>query len=535
MAQLLRRYAGLDIGRTGGPGQQTSLFIRGGNSNHTLLLVDGVVVNSGSTGAAALQHLDPDLIERIEVLKGPRSSLYGSSAIAGVVQVFTRKGPRSGVDVGARLGSHQSRDLRAHAAWHGDDASRVSLAASSQRVDAFKPLADNPRERDYSQNSLSLDARRAFGNGDVVLSIWNSQAQVGYLDFFGTTELDQDTRNRSLRLATNQLLRPAWALEAAVSTMTDRVEQTQGDDYARTHATTLSTRNRWTLSPGQDLSLDLAWTDETLRALSGSAFGSTPVAEHRDHLATGLQYQLDSRLLLLQATLSHEDHDAFEDQLLWNLDTGWRIGERFTVLALAGTGFRAPTVLDRFGFGGNPALDPERSRSAELGLRWVPDNRLRLELRVFENRVRDLVIFDSGSFSLQNVDRARTRGVEASAFWQRGPWRADFSASAQDPEDRGTGKTLVRRSRESAGLGLGWSGSRLGLHAELIARGPRRAVNDEQLGGYALFNLGGSLVLGDGWSLQWRAENLLDADYQSAAGFNEPGQSGWLGLRWQSD
>ena len=201
----------------------------------------------------------------------------------------------------------------------------------------------------------------------------------------------------------------------------------------------------------------------------------------------------------------------------------------------AGTGFRAPTVLDRFGFGGNPALDPERSRSAELGLRWVPDNRLRLELRVFENRVRDLVIFDSGSFSLQNVDRARTRGVEASAFWQRGPWRADFSASAQDPEDRGTGKTLVRRSRESAGLGLGWSGSRLGLHAELIARGPRRAVNDEQLGGYALFNLGGSLVLGDGWSLQWRAENLLDADYQSAAGFNEPGQSGWLGLRWQSD
>ena len=178
VAQLLRRYAGLDIGRTGGPGQQTSLFIRGGNSNHTLLLVDGVVVNSGSTGAAALQHLDPDLIERIEVLKGPRSSLYGSSAIAGVVQVFTRKGPRSGVDVGARLGSHQSRDLRAHAAWHGDDASRVSLAASSQRVDAFKPLADNPRERDYSQNSLSLDARRAFGNGDVVLSIWNSQAQV---------------------------------------------------------------------------------------------------------------------------------------------------------------------------------------------------------------------------------------------------------------------------------------------------------------------------------------------------------------------
>ena len=533
VAQIIQRLAGIDIGRTGGPGRQTSLFIRGGNSNHTLVLVDGVPINSGSTGAAALQHLDPDLVERIEVLRGPRASLYGSSALAGVIHVITRRPAGRGLGFEAGLGADGGRNLATHGQWQDGSGLQFAVAASAQRVERFRPRTHNPRETDYAQRGVSLNLSRPLGDARVFANLWQSTAQVGYLDFSGTTELDQDTENRSARLGASGDVGP-WSWQADLLQMSDQVQQQQSADFAKTYATTLATRLGRRLGDRQQLWLDLSWTDEDLRALSGSDFGAGPVAEQREYGSAGLLFDHRGDRLLLQAVVSHEDRAVFDAPLLWNLDAGWRLGPRLTLLGLAGRGFRAPTVLDRFGFGGNPDLRPETSRSLELGLRWQPLAGLRTELRAFENRVDDLLSFDLGTFTLQNIERARTRGLELSSVWQHQGWRVDAGFSAQQPENLSTGQPLLRRSQRSGSLAVAWNGSRHGWHAEVVAVGERPDFGGARLGGYALLNVGGRLTLGDGFSLLARVDNLLDADYQTAAGFREPNLSGSLAIRWES-
>lgn len=531
IASLLRRFAGIDIGRTGGPGAQTSLFVRGGNSNHLLVLVDGVPINSGTTGAAALQHIDPDLIERIEVLKGPRASLYGSSAVAGVIQVFTRAGRPGQAELAARIGAFGSSEAELSAGFSDRRGATLSVAVSTQRVDRYRPRSDSPIERDYSQSGATLRGTMPVGEATLRASLWHSQAQVGYLDFTGTVPLDQDTANRSATIGVDLAPGP-WTLAVDLQSMKDEIVQRDSADYARTRRHTVAAQLARALGARDRVTLDLSWTDEDLRALAGSGFGATPVAERRDHLAAGLHWLHSGEHLDLQALLAHEEHEIFDAPLLWNLDAAWHLGDRWSLLALAGTGFRAPTVLDRFGFGGNPSLEPERSRSLELGLRWQPDASARAELRLFENRVEDLVTFDLGSFTLQNIEQARTRGAELSTAMQLGHWRADANLFVQEPENRSTGQRLLRRSRTGGGLSLSGAAGRVHFGVELIARGARSDFGGARLGGYGLLNANASLDLGEGWRMALRVENLLDKDYQTAAGFREPGSSAWLEMRW---
>jgi vitamin B12 transporter len=213
--------------------------------------------------------------------------------------------------------------------------------------------------------------------------------------------------------------------------------------------------------------------------------------------------------------------------------------------AAIGTAYHAPDSTTRFGFGGNPGLQPERSRQGQLGLRWTTGPGQELRLSAFENRIDGLIQYVLTNpvacnsppfnciFQAQNVESARIRGAEAEYRWHSGPWQLRGSYSIQDPRDLTTGEMLLRRARRNALASALYETGRLSADAELQLAGPRVDFGPVNLGGYALLNLGGRYELAPGWSVQLRLDNAFDRRYELASGYNTPGRTLTLAMRYR--
>src|SRR5210317_2130850 len=183
LAELLRFEAGIDIGRNGGPGQATSFFMRGTESNHTLVLIDGVRMNPGTIGGAAIQHIAPEVIERIEIVKGARSALFGTDAIGGVINIITRRAEDAFIEGSLEFGSFDTRSGYA-SGGNRSNTGEFGVTINWQTTDGYAPRTDSDIERGYENLSANLHASRHLKNGDVSVRHWQTSGTVEYLDFF---------------------------------------------------------------------------------------------------------------------------------------------------------------------------------------------------------------------------------------------------------------------------------------------------------------------------------------------------------------
>ncbi|MGQ0585920.1 MAG: TonB-dependent receptor domain-containing protein [Gammaproteobacteria bacterium] len=542
IAELLRLHAGVEVGRNGGPGAVTSVFIRGGESTHTLVLVDGIRINPSSSGGAALQNISPDAIERIEIVKGPRATLYGSDAIAGVINIITRAPAVPAAEVRGRAGSFGTRDASLFAAA-GDGASGVALQAQHIKSDGFPPQPALTQDRGFRNSTASVRATTRSGEVSFGAQAWLAGGTSEYTGFFGPA--DQDFRNQVLAVDASATPLPAWALHLGLSRMLDEVTQNQSADFVRTERFALDWSNVIALGAGSHLSLGTWLAREEVRA---ALFGSA-VAEDRDVASAFVQYEVAAGPHRALAALSAADHDAFGTRTDWNAEYGFDLSARTRLVAAAGTGFRAPDATDRFGFGGNPDLEPERARNYEAGVRYEIAPRHGAELRLFRASVDDLVsvecvgnCFDADPFNdvfmAVNVDEYRNRGAELSWRLDAGGWSANASLLVQEPRSAarpdpcsGT-QRLCRRADESAAAGVLRRWNRYSLGLDALAVGERVDFAGAPLAGYALLNLTAGAELGK-FQVGARIENLLDRDYQTAAGFSQAGRSAYLTLGWR--
>jgi vitamin B12 transporter len=237
LAELLRFEAGLDIGRNGGPGQATSIFMRGTESNHTLVLVDGVRINPGTIGGAALQHIDPEVVERIEIVRGSRSSLYGTDAIGGVINIITRRAAANYVEAGGGGGSYGTQTGFLSGGVKGTD-SEFGLTVNWQATDGYEISPSSDIARGYDNLSANVYGRRSFGIGDLTLRHWRASGNVEYLDFF-LSPLDQDYVNSSSAVELDTALGERARSKLIISYIVDEIEQNQGDDFVRSERTAL--------------------------------------------------------------------------------------------------------------------------------------------------------------------------------------------------------------------------------------------------------------------------------------------------------
>ena len=535
LAELLRFFAGVELGRNGGPGQVTSVFIRGGESNHTLVLVDGVRVNPATSGGAALQNIAPESIERIEVVKGPRATLYGSDAIGGVINVITRgSAAADGSSVGGSLrgGSFGTIAGAVRGRYNGERLS-ATLQAEHEKVDGFPALKGFDDDTGYERDSVNADARYRLGAATIGARLWDARGDVEYYGFdadFNRAVVSQQYRNQTGALDVTLPLGERVSSTLQATRTLDRIDQKQSDDRVETRRHALDAALVYALDAHR-ISTGINLAREDVEALN---FG-TAIDQRRDIVALRAQdeWQAGRHRAVIGGSLT--DYEGFGGRVDGSLDYGydWRDGTR--LLASAGTGFRAPDATDRFGFGGNPDLDPEKARNYELGVQQRLGAHQRADLRVFRSDVDDLIntLCDADfNCTSVNVDRYRNTGVELSYQLTLQQWSAYLSGIHQDPEDRATGDTLLRRARRSAALKLSRRIGRYQAGVDVLASGARQDFGGVRLGGYTLLNLTAGAELTRRCSLQLRVENLFDKDYETADTYRQPERSYYATLRY---
>ncbi len=354
-AELLRFHAGLDVARNGGPGQPTALFIRGAESNHTLVLVDGIRINPGTIGLPGLQNIPPDMIERIEVVKGPRSALWGSDAIGGVVNIVTRRGSQDGWITEAGYGAYDTKRASLNGGFGLGDSAALDVGLSWMDSDGFPTRDTDTIDRGYDNLNANLALRADVGAAEVTVRHWRTEGTSEYSDFF-LTPVDQDYVTSTTAAEVRLPVGETGEARFSVNHLEDEIQQNQSPDFLETDRDTFDAQYDWKWSDVHGLGVGAMYTRERADSESyGEGFKSDT-----DAVNVYVQDRITSGPHLGLLVLGYTDHETAGSEFTLNAEYGYAFNEQRTrVYALAGSGFRAPDATDRYGFGGNPDLKPE--------------------------------------------------------------------------------------------------------------------------------------------------------------------------------
>ncbi len=552
IADILRYHAGLEVARSGGPGQQASLFIRGSNSNHALVLIDGVRVNNGSTGGAALPSINPEMIERIEVVEGPRSALYGSEAIGGVINIITRKSGPAQLDANFGGGSFETVEgglaLRDAGSLAGHRWG-FALGAQEQHTGGIPPFVGSDDSRGFRNRTLNGSAEIQLGGVHLQARAWDAEGKDRYLNqVFPPPNFslvlqpsDQDFRNQVLALEAGTHLADNWESSLTLSRGLDRLAQNQAPDFVRTIRPEADWHNVLGLGSYNRLSFGARVARERVDAVS--SFGA-PIAEAKDTDYAYLQEEFNWNSQHLVAAVNYLHDGAFGERFNWNAEYGFDVLEHTRLIAAAGSGFHAPTAEDRFGPGGNPKLQPEKALNYEVGVKQGLGAHQNAGLRLFSTDVRNLIEYVPPNFTAINIARGRTDGVQLDWSYSDETWDARFNGIWQDPRGRGLDTSqpelhtpLLRRARAIASASLDRRFGRYDLGASFYTSTLRHDVDgftfgNTTTGGYGLLNLNAGMQLTRALRFDLRGDNVLNHHYQTVSAYNQPGSAVYASLRY---
>jgi vitamin B12 transporter len=530
LVTALQSVAGVEVVAPG-PGATPSIFLRGGNSNQVLILLDGQRIGSTFSGLSALQHIAVSQIDRIEIVRGPAASLYGADAVSGVIQIFTKR--EGGLSANAMFGEARSSDVSARAGF-ANAGNSLSISANHRETRGYKAIV-NPADFSFNPDRDGYRFTSAKVNGSLAVSPTltlegNLFAAHGKVQYDGGADFDDriesDVHNASVKARYAPSKR--WTSSLVIGQSVDKSEFISSfDANYKTTQSQAGWQNNFNVHRDLALWNALEWRRE--RVSSSDDFATT--SRRTTSLAVGANANLNT--LKVASSLRLDDSSQYAKRTTGNLALGYTLSTEWRVLVNAGTSFKAPTFNDLYypGFA-NPNLGPEKAKNVDVALAWSREA-TNAKLVVYENRVRDLIQFicDANfNCAAQNVAKAKLRGATLSAGTRIASWSIEGSLDVADPIDAGSGKQLPRRAKLHGAFKA--SGEIFGVKSgvEWIASGDRfdNASNTRRLAGYGVVNLFARRDIMRGVSLGVRIDNALDRDYQQAFGYASGGRRAWL-------
>lgn len=541
LPEILSRVPGVQFSSNGGLGKNSSINIRGTEARHTILLVDGVRYGSATTGTPSWDTIPVDMIERIEILKGPASALYGSEAVGGVVQIFLRKGAQGFHPyASASLGSKEYRQVAAGLTGGGGE---VSYALGVQKTRDAGFSSTNARVgRNFNPDRDGFDQEAL--NASVALQInaaWKVDAGLLHADSVSHTDdgLNRDTRyagrTQTLRTGVEGWLLPGWKTQLRFG---QSVDSNRAIEAAPALFPSLfkTTQQQWT------------WQNDVDTPLGVALLGMEHLAQKVDSTT---RYQVTERTVASyfaglngsegrhswQLNLRSDSNSQFGSSNTGFAGYGFNLTPAWRVHASHGTSFVAPTFNQLYfpasdTFKGNPSLQPERGRNTDFGATWS-DAGHTVKLVHFDNKITDIIV--PSGITLVNLSRARIDGWTLAYDGSFGALTLRASVDSLDPRNELTGKRLPRRSASQVRLGADYAAGVWTFGSSVLRAGGRfdDTANLKPVDGYTTADVYADYALNKDWKLQTRVNNLTNRQYETILGYNQPGRGVFVTLRYQ--
>ncbi len=547
LVQALQNEAGISVATNGGVGKTSSLFLRGTESDHTLVLLDGIRVGSASLGTFAWQDMPVDLIDRIEIVRGPRSSLYGSDAIGGVIQIFTRKGHSEKTRITASVGAGNNQTREA------------SMSLSGGAGGLYSRIGVNYEETE-GENSCREDAGVLFGGcfttepDDDGYERLAAQLAVGYRfkpgnyvelqglysenenEFDGGFENESDGQQNQVSVTAALTPADIWSVRLVAGRSEDKIDSAKDGVFASRFNTlkdTVSWINGLVLGENVTLSLGSDYLREELT--SSTEF----TEEERETLAGFAQLGVQWGILSTELSGRYDDTDGQYGRWTGSFGAGLALSESTQLFTSVGNAYKVPSFNDLYfpGFG-NPDLEPEESISTEIGLRHQLES-WQFSVTGYRTEIEDLIAFDPVLFIPVNVDEARIKGVEFSVDYRDSDWVAGADLDWMQTENvkgNNAGNELPRRPQRKLSLYADRSFARWSIGGELLFVGKTYddLANNRELGAWQTLALRASVDLTKNLVLKARVDNVFDKQYETASFYLEPDRSFLLSLHYDT-
>jgi vitamin B12 transporter len=551
LVELLQLQPSIEITSNGGAGKTAGIFIRGSNSSHVVVLIDGIRVNSATLGTTTFENLPISQIDKVEILRGPASSLYGQDAIGGVIQIFTKKGegkPRFYGNVG--YGTYDTKIIEAGVSGQIND-TRFALNLSGSDTDSFSAIdTKNPNFNDddgYRNFSFNTSITQKLAEGhEIGVQLFNSDGKTRFDNSFnlGSFSSKADIKQQSLAFTSKNQFLPVWLSTLKVGFSQDKVKsydeiEVFANPFNPTKFDTEQTQINWQ----NDLSLPVGTLTLMYDRLEEDIESTTNYDKtNRINEAYVASYLANTGAHSVQASLREDHNSQFGNYVTGGIGYSYSFNENWRATASYGSAFKAPTFNDLYfpGFN-NPNLVPEKSDNVEASLRYQNDS-TSLSATVYENRIRNLIAFDFATFTIENLNKTVVQGLSLTGSQRWGDLQLQANIDIQSPRDDATDNLLARRANRHGALNLSynWGNWRFGAETTASSKRYNNLANTIDLDGYALFNLTTAYQVNQDWTIQARANNILDKNYVLAVdgnniNYNTPGANLFVNVRWQPE
>ena len=528
LAELLRFVGGIDISMNGGPGQLTSLFVQGSNSNHVLVLLDGVAINDSATGIAAIQNINPNLIDKIEIVKAPRTSLYGSHAIGGVINIFTKKDNGNNMETALTTGSDNMKNINLMASRNKGNMTS-GLQWSHYQTDGFPTKVNSTIDNGYDNNSLHGYFQIKDADKIIQTSIWSSSGKTEYMDFF-LSPVSQDFDNLVSAVNITNSINELWSSSLNLNLSKDKIDQNNSADFNHSTKLSLEWQNTFRWNPFNELIIGYIHEEEDFDASNYGLVVDTNLssdAVYLENLTT-----LEKHQLLMAVRLNNKE--KIQDQATWNLEYGYKVNTNIKFIANLGKAIRDPSNFDLYGYGGNQKLIPEVSNSKSIGIQYSPEGSSRIELRFYENKINELIAFNYFDYKLYNIEEALIQGFDLVFSTLIMEWEFNFNTTLQEADNLTNQNRLLRRPKSSIAMGLRRSFGKLDLNLNMAKNSSRIDFGDVKLHPYLIGNIVIRYRMNDRLSFKAALNNFTDEEYTLANGYTTAARKIFIGFSYRS-